>query len=337
MSFQRDATTLADATNFKSLLLGRLFGVSALAAGVASGQPINFLNVLPHGSNIVGVGYGSKATEGAAVEGTIAVRVYVRAKLPKSEIPLGEVVPTNVGGLPTDVITVGDVTAFPRVRPSPGGESIGHKLITAGTLGCWVRKTGTTAPTYILSNNHVLANSNAASILDEILQPGPADGGTLPGDLIARLTDFQMITFVPPGSPPSTTPNLVDAAIAEVDNPADVNPAILGIGRVANPIMSASLYQSVRKRGRTTLHTVGVITDLSASIRVHFGTRVADFDDQLAIIGAGGVFSAGGDSGSLIVDAVSCRPVGLLFAGGGTTTFANPIDVVLSRFNIEIL
>lgn len=43
------------------------------------------------------------------------------------------------------------------------------------------------------------------------------------------------------------------------------------------------------------------------------------------------------DSGSLIVDGVTKRPVALLFAGGGNTTFGNPIEPVLSRFQVEIL
>jgi hypothetical protein len=55
---------------------------------------------------------------------------------------------------------------------------------------------------------------------------------------------------------------------------------------------------------------------------------------------SGNGFSAGGDSGSLIVTKglllADRRPVGLLFAGTGTTTIANPIDLVLDRFNIRI-
>jgi hypothetical protein len=63
-------------------------------------------------------------------------------------------------------------------------------------------------------------------------------------------------------------------------------------------------------------------------------------------------FSAGGDSGSLIVVANAgkgkgkpkpesedaLKPVGLLFAGSfnGLYTFANPIDDVLSRFGVTI-
>jgi hypothetical protein len=101
--------------------------------------------------------------------------------------------------------------------------------------------------------------------------------------------------------------------------------------------MPAALYQSVRKHGRTTLHTIGVIMDLAADILVRYDKRVASFRDQIAIIGAGGAFGSGGDSGSLVVDAVTRRPVALLFAGGLGNAFANPIAPVLDRFDVAIL
>jgi len=53
-------------------------------------------------------------------------------------------------------------------------------------------------PFYILSNNHVLANSNGANIGDPILQPGPAGNGLFPGDQIAILSRFVPIEFNPP-------------------------------------------------------------------------------------------------------------------------------------------
>ena len=118
---------------------------------------------------------------------------------------------------------------------------------------------------------------------------------------------------------------------------ADVLPSITVIGAVTPPTMHAAIFQSVRKHGRTTLHTVGVVMDVAADIKVRYGNRIAAFEDQIAIEGVGGNFSQGGDSGSLIVDAVSRSPVGLLFAGGGGTTFANWIDPVLARFNAEIV
>jgi hypothetical protein len=93
----------------------------------------------------------------------------------------------------------------------------------------------------------------------------------------------------------------------------------------------------VRKHGRTTLHTLGAILDISADVRVRYGARFAFFEDQLAISGVAGVFSDVGDSGALILDAGTRRAVALLFAGGGGTTFASPIQPVLDRFGVEIL
>ena len=334
MSYIRSADLVNEADQYKTELLERLFGVRAQAVGAQA--VTNPLSVLPAGTNIVGVGYGVKTASGATVDGQIAVRVYVRAKMTLTSVPGAEVVPADVNGTPTDVVAVGDVKAFSHVWPTSCGVSVGHKSVTAGTLGCLVEKPGDPTP-YILSNNHILADTNAAAIGDEILQPGPLDGGVLTGDIIAHLSDFERLMLVPAGSAPSATPNAYDAAIAKLLDSATVTPDILQIGAVSATAKPSALHQSVRKHGRTTLHTVGVVTDVSAAIRVGYGTRVADFDDQIAVIGAGGLFSSGGDSGALVVDAVSLQPVGLLFAGGASTTFVNPIDVVLARFGARIL
>ena len=66
-----------------------------------------------------------------------------------------------------------------------------------------------------------------------------------------------------------------------------------------------------------------------------FCTKLARFVDQIAI--SPGDFSAGGDSGSLIVtNDASRNPVGLLFAGSSTRTLANRIDLVLNRFSVTV-
>jgi hypothetical protein len=329
-----DPALLTVANQFKNQLLTELFGVLP-QAGVGTAA---LTDVIPQESNILGVGYGAKVTAGAAVE-ELAIRVYVRAKLPQSLVPAAEAIPSTVTnpltgqGLPTDVIPVGDVTAF-WPRPVPCGVSVGHHAITAGTLGCLVQRNDSTADQFILSNNHVLADSSSSPSGtrppqgDSILEPGPIDGGTA-HPRIAELTDWVPINF--------TGTNTMDTAIAKVLHPGDVLPNINVIGRVAPHTTLPKLYQSVRKHGRTTLHTVGVIMDLSARIKVRYGTRLATFDNQLGIVGAGGTFSSGGDSGSLIVDAVTLEPVALLFAGGGGTTFANPINPILSHFNVRIV
>ena len=49
--------------------------------------------------------------------------------------------------------------------------------------------------------------------------------------------------------------------------------------------------------------------------------------------------ASGGDSGSLVVVAKggdARKAVGLLFAGGGPSTFVNPIDAVLAAFGVTI-
>src|SRR6266699_2378244 len=92
-----------------------------------------------------------------------------------------------------------------RQRPAPLGFSVGHPLITAGSIGARVRDA--TGHIYVLSNNHVLANSNDANIGDPEYQPGPFDGGGS-ADQIATLTDFQQITFS------TAANNTIDAAIA---------------------------------------------------------------------------------------------------------------------------
>src|SRR3546814_10205184 len=90
---------------------------------------------------------------------------------------------------------------------------MGHAAITAGTLGGLVRDRETGA-VVILSNNHVLANSNQGTAGDAILQPGPADGGTDPGDRIATLARFVAIDFTADGE------NRIDDAIATPLAPA---------------------------------------------------------------------------------------------------------------------
>jgi hypothetical protein len=326
-----DRETIDTARQYKTELFLKMFSAQgASARGASAASRIPPLSLLPRHSNVVGVGYGSKISYGAAgaiIEKELAVRVYVRTKLPQTELLANNRVPPKINGKPTDVIAVGDVTFL--ARPTPCGVSVGHRAVNGGTLGCLVKRTSEVSDEkFILSCNHVLANCNKADIGDHILEPGLADGGASYPP-IAELSDFEPINF--------TEINPFDAAIARVLRDGDVTPDIFEIGLVEPSPMPASLYQSVRKHGRTTRHTVGVVMDIAADIRVRFGTEVADFENQLEVNGVNGGFSDSGDSGSLIVDAVSRRAVALLFAGGGASTFANPIEPVLTRFGVEII
>ncbi|AOM14673.1 S1 family peptidase [Bacillus thuringiensis] len=185
---------------------------------------------------------------------------------------------------------------------------------------------------YILSNNHVLANSNNANIGDPILQPGPIDGGSDPTDRIATLSRFIPITFSSQ-VPLENQNNLVDAAIAEAPF-HQIDRSIHWIGSVQGwrRKQNVTVGTRVMKTGRTTNHTHGVITAVNATVDVNYGSgRVARFRDQIVTTN----LSSGGDSGSLITtnDGVA---IGLLFAGSTSVTIANHIEHVRSLLGIEV-
>lgn len=296
------------------------FGATLSTPGTGAGAPTG---------PVIGIGVGARESAGMGVAGEEVVRVYVASK---ASLPAR--IPERFGPLPTQVVEVGDVAVtallttgqrMGRHRPCSCGVSVGHSNVTAGTLGCRVKDAS--GRIYVLSNNHVLADSNNATKGDGILQPGRLDGGRPGVDDIAQLSDFGPIDF-------SGAANDFDAAIALLHNPLDVESPIIDIGAPGRHPLAAQLYQSVRKHGRTTGHTLGVVVDTSVSLWVGFGNQKAWFQDQLAIQGVGPVhFSAGGDSGSLIVESISLAPLGLLFAGSTSgLTFASPIGPVLTRF-----
>ena len=241
-------------------------------------------------------------------------------------------IPSDLDGIPVIVKVTDEIRAFTHAtgrfpRPVPTGVSTGHPDITAGTIECRVIKDGSV---YALSNNHVYANENDATIGDNVLQPGTYDGGTN-GDEIGTLADFEPIVFK------RNARNKMDVAIAlsSVGVLGNSTPPD-GYGIPNSAIVGAVLNQSVQKFGRTTELTKGVITGVNATVNVSYGTRkTAKFVDQIII--EPGDFSAGGDSGSLIVtDDGNNNPVALLFAGSSSMTIANRIDLVLERFGVTI-
>lgn len=66
------------------------------------------------------------------------------------------------------------------------GGFTGDPDITAGTIGARVKKGNNV---YALSNNHVYADSSAATAGDNVLQPGAYDGGMDPADAIGTLAE----------------------------------------------------------------------------------------------------------------------------------------------------
>jgi hypothetical protein len=362
-------------------------------------------------SNVVGVAVGFKESKGEK-SGDVALVVLVEEKKPLAALSAEDVIPKEVDGMRTDVYEIGYLRAQPsprdRYRPIiPSGVSIGHFKVTAGTLGTIV-KDRATSEYFLLSNNHVLANSNDALVGDSILQPAAMDGGFEPSDVVARLERFIKLRFVddPPEKPPSPEPeptpgptpdpspgpapspapsspcdvvdvvvrlsnalaalvgsekrvistqaasvagpvptgrilaqavpeNLVDCALARPLDPNIFSDDIPGIG-IVSETTQPMLGMRVRKYGRTTEYTEGNITLINATVNVAYSTatgqRTARFVGQTITE----AMSAGGDSGSLIVEASGSRAVGLLFAGSSLATIFTPIDVVLNALNVTL-
>ena len=218
------------------------------------------------------------------------------------------------------------------------GCSIGHFKITAGTLGCFVTEQATGAK-LILSNNHVLANENDAKSGDAILQPGKIDGGKKTTDAIGTLQAFEPLK--------KSGVNIVDCAIASIKPKIQFQPNKLGRFGVLTGVSPVPVVDKlkVQKVGRTTGETKGRVTAFELdNVVVGYDLGNLRFDDQIEIEGAGPrPFSAGGDSGSLIVDE-DLAAVGLLFAGGDQggsngmgLTYANPIQRVLDTLKVDLL
>jgi hypothetical protein len=380
-------------------------------------------NMLLAKSNVIGVAVGLKESEGVLTD-EIAIVALVERKKPIAALSSSDLIPKNLDGFRTDVFEIGVVQALQtpreRFRPTiPVGVSMGHFKVTAGTLGGVVRdrKTG---EIFLLSNNHVFANSNEAAAGDAILQPGSIDGGQNPADIVAKLERFVPLRYIedavnppptqppptekPPTTPPTekppTTPpsdrtgcdvvgffaaltntiaklngssqrvvvtqaaqaasivglpmaldasakmseataaaaadNYVDCALARPMNGEMFTGQIRSIGQILGT-KPAALGMRVRKSGRTTDYTEGMITLLNATVSVGYSTsagkRTARFVGQIICQ----PMSQGGDSGSLIVDTAENKAVGLLFAGSTAATIFSPIDAVLDALGVDLV
>jgi hypothetical protein len=195
----------------------------------------------------------------------------------------------------------------------------------SGTLGALITDG---VNQYILSNNHVLGRSDQAVPGEDVSQPGLIDNGcriaTIVGDYLAA---------VPLGSN-------VDAAIAQLrPGTMDSSGFIEDIGVPGSTIVNPSVGLSVAKSGRTTGFTTGSISSINTSVNVQYqrgcggGKKFTiGYSNQVVINSS--TFSAGGDSGSLIVtNNASHNPVALLYAGSSSSTIGNPIGEVLTKLS----
>ena len=206
----------------------------------------------------------------------------------------------------TDVKQIGKLLPQANIRKSPirSGYSVGHRRITAGTLGAIVKKG---RKYFLLSNSHVLALSGKGKIGDKVVYPGPDDGGKLPADLVATLSAF--VPFQVGGD----FVNRVDAALAEIVEKRldDLDFSILDAKKTLATIAPAR-GMTVAKRGRTTGDTESTVEDVNFRAIIEYDDvgKVGFLDQAFCRR-----YTGPGDSGAIVVDKKSGKIVGLHFAG----------------------
>ena len=318
-------------------LKARLLAGSIRSAAVAQPQGVASVGISVLGRGADGPRYGLavrySGSRGEALAGSARELTTGAAQ---AELDIREIGLVQALTAPTEPGTWAPEALQRKVRPLHPGLSIAQRDVTAGTLGGFVTIEGSDG-LYVLSNNHVLANSDQAALEDPVLQPGPFDGGKA-GDRVARLA--RAVHLDAGGG------NTVDAAIALLEDVTDASGVDLTypVGRLtgwADPDDEVD----VEKVGRTTGWTKGRISAIELDdVAVQYPVGVVSFDGQIEVTGASGAFSAGGDSGSLVYRPDTREAVGLLFAGserggdnGAGLTFCNPIGLVLNALGATLV
>jgi len=312
---------------------------------------------------VVGHAVSTKYVKGIDTK-TPCITVYVKKKVPQSEISAENVIPALLTPeVQTDVVEVGEVVAWTtlasaplgtsappappgtrdvsshlkRVRPVCGGISVGPtNFLMAGTIGLPLVYKGNVP--CILSNTHVLApywyktDPNAPPRWDE--KYGIHVGANIrqPSQMDGGIEpDDYMAQLLDWAEISLDKPNQIDAAIAGLTVPAEAT--LLELGGYSS-IADAQIGDQVTKTGRTTGVTSGQISALSVTMQVQYPHGVATMEGEVAIYGSG--FSAAGDSGSAIVRKSDRAVMALLFAGSSTITLGVPIKAVFDRFGLSL-
>lgn len=269
----------------------------------------------------------------------------------------------NTAGVSSNPASHQAAFQIPMLLGSSGGnnndfDANGNRIVDCcgGTLGSLLEDER--GRQYLLSNNHVLAKSDHATVGDAVVQPGLIDNNCSPNG-----AGIQPVGTLSAWLPLSSHATNADAAIAEVasrsvDSAGAVQelgsklpdgtlaPAPLGTSSTNGKGEAAQLRLRVAKSGRTTGLTCGSVSAIDVDVSVDYYRDCAEtrpyltktFTHQIGV--SGNHLSDAGDSGAILVDTQNAEPVGLYFAGGSDTSgvaqgLANPVGDVLSELDAQ--
>ena len=266
------------------------------------------------------------------------IHVLVNNKISDKYVSLKNRIPKVYMGIKTDVIDLEVLkqnniisnSLKEKVRPLKGGYGISayddKYIFGFGTITCIVtRKKLLSTDYFILSNYHVMIRNDKKNA--NIMQPSVPDGGTT-NDKVGVVTDFVPIKASNSYLSPT---NYVDCAIAKISKVLASN--LIGIVGKIKGVGEASLGLKVKKIGKNTGVTEGIITSVGATIKA----KVKDkgnvmFKDQIIA----STNSAPGDSGSPLLNENN-EIIGLLIGENaqGKSSF-NDIKNVLKLLKVNI-
>lgn len=290
---------------------------------------------------VTGMGVGYKYVGGRKTN-EVAIRFFVARK---GEVPAEQRVPSQVSGIETDVVErrfLPKVLRVPisdykvradeeRYDPLLGGISIGpcrvfSGFVYVGTLGA-ITLNRKTCKSMLLTNYHVVCPENDCTVGENMAQPSPADGGECPEDIVGQIAAGYI-------------GGEVDCAVVRQTDGGYVC-RIVDIGPVTGTAV-ATLGMEVRKRGRTSGLTYGMVEEIDDTFDIDYGpglgtirltSQIGIQADRTKSI----VFGSPGDSGSVVVNRNN-EVVGLYCCGSEDDIFggANPIQPVLGILKVDM-
>jgi endonuclease G, mitochondrial len=243
-----------------------------------------------------------------------SVRIHVRDKQERRNVPRAQRIPARFEGLRTDVIQAeyiehlaSAVTACSdrklRQDTLQPGISIGHISGSAGTLGMLVRGARDDVDNvYLLSADHVLADTGNPSAGDPIIQPGREDGGDI-ADVVAGLTRRSLI---------------YDAAIARYvdDGRRTITNQVAQTSDVIDGFDFPEMGSVLMKAGAVSCVTQAEVTGIGLFEGLGPGYHLKPVANDIE----SGPIATGGDSGAVWYDPITSRAVGLHVRGNAVST-----------------
>ncbi|RRO13091.1 hypothetical protein EIL87_25945 [Saccharopolyspora rhizosphaerae] len=296
---------------------------------------------------VTGVDIGCRTRAGGRLREQVIV-VSVVAKRPREALERDACVPSEVFGIPTDVVEEQPVLQhihrahdeplqWPRAVGSDGS-SAGCPLRAvrggSGLAPCRAVRLGSGAYRRIGTLGVLVASDAAEPMGLTTFDVGCLDDAWSVGD---RMVDPDTGT-VHAELARAALSGRVDAAAVSIVPGLPASPEVGGLGPVTG---HARAYpgEPVRKHGFGTGLTEGFVTSVDATIRVDHGAAlgVRVLREQIRIATERPRFCGPGDSGAAVLDGAG-RVLGLHVAGdeGGAVGYATPIGDVFSELDVHL-